>query len=226
MKKLTVISLGGSLIFPEEIDVRFLKKFKKLIVEQIAKGHNFILITGGGKICRKYQQALKAISPVSGDELDWMGIFTTQTNSNLLRLMFGNLAHKKIVGDPEKRITYNSPVLTAAGWLPGHSTDMDAVQLAKTYGADTIVNLSNIDFLYSKDPRKFKDAKKIEKISWDGLLKITGRKWKPGLNAPFDPIAALLAKKLKLKAIIADGKNLKNLQNILENKKFIGTTIV
>lgn len=225
MKKLTVISLGGSLIFPEEIDAQFLKKFKELIVEQIAKGHNFILITGGGKIARKYQSALSQLGNTKPEDLDWMGIYTTHTNAHLIRLMFGNLAHPKIVDGRIKKFIYKEPVLVGGGVKPGSSTDRGSVAIAKTFGAHTVINLSNIDALYDKDPRKFKDAKKITNISWDGLLKIIGRKWKPGLNAPFDPIAALLAKKLKLKAIIANGKNLKNLRAILENKKFIGTTI-
>lgn len=220
-----IISLGGSLIFPEEIDTEFLKKFSKLITSQTKKGKKFILVTGGGKICRKYQSALKEISSANSTDLDWMGIFTTQTNANFVRLIFGKLAHKEIVGDPAKKIKYSTPILLAAGFEPGWSTDFDTVTLAKTYGAETIINLSNIDFLFNKDPRKFKDAKKITNINWDGLLKITGKKWVPGSNTPFDPVAAQFAQKNKLKVVIANGKNLKNLENILEGKKFDGTVI-
>lgn len=220
-----IISLGGSLIFPEEIDVKFLSDFKKLIEAEVKKGKRFILITGGGKICRKYQSALHQLAKASNTNLDWMGIYTTHTNAQFVRLMFGNLAYKNIVEDPTKKVNFTEKILLAGGWKPGCSTDRDAVWLAQTYGAKTIINLSNIDFLYDKDPRKFKDAKKITDISWDGLLKITGRKWTPGLNAPFDPTAAILAKKLGLNVVIANGKNLTNLKNILENKNFLGTKI-
>ncbi|MDD4333294.1 MAG: UMP kinase, partial [Patescibacteria group bacterium] len=48
--------------------------------------------------------------------------------------------------------------------------------------------------------------------------------WSPGLNMPFDPIASRKAQELNLQVIIA-GKNLKNLKNILEDKKFKGTVI-
>jgi uridylate kinase len=97
--------------------------------------------------------------------------------------------------------------------------------LAKTYGAKTVINLSNINYLFNKDPKKFKDAKKIPTINWQGLFKIIGNKWLPGANLPFDPMAGKLAEKNQIKVIIANGKNLKNLKNILENKKFIGTEI-
>ena len=100
------------------------------------------------------------------------------------------------------------------------------MRLAKIYGARQIINLSNIDFVYTKDPRKFKGAKKITATSWKNFRKIVGNKWDPGKNLPFDPTAAKLAERLKLKVIIANGKNLKNLQRILQGKKFQGTTIV
>jgi uridylate kinase len=109
--------------------------------------------------------------------------------------------------------------------MPGRSTDDDAVRLAHIYGAKTVINLSNIDYVYTKDPRKFKDAKKIESISWEDFRKIVGNKWDPGKNAPFDPTAAKTAEKNRMKVIIANGKNLKNLKDILGNKKFRGTTI-
>ncbi len=225
MTKPIIISLGGSLIFPEDIDVKFLTDFKSLIEQQTKKGKRFIFITGGGKICRKYQGALNQLTKVSHENLDMMGIYITHTNAHFVRMMFDKLAHPKIVLDPTKKLDFKEKILLAGGWKPGCSTDKDAVILAKTYGAETVINLSNIDYLYDKDPRKFPGAKQIKNISWDGLLKITGRKWVPGLNAPFDPTAAILAKSNNLKVIIANGKKLKNLNNILENKHFEGTEI-
>ena len=228
MKKkneLFIISLGGSLINPGEIDANFLKSFKNLILSQIKKGNRFIFITGGGKPAREYLQALKLISNSSANDLDWMGIFATRLNAQLMRLIFGKIANAKIVEDPNKKVTFKEKVLVAGGWMPGRSTDDDAVRLAKAYGAKTVINLSNIDYLYNKDPRKFPDAEKITSINWQDFRKIVGNKWDPGKNLPFDPTAAKNAQSLKLKVIIANGKNLENLKNILEEKKFEGTVI-
>ncbi|MBI3231763.1 MAG: UMP kinase [Candidatus Doudnabacteria bacterium] len=225
MKKLFVLSLGGSLVVPEEIDVKFLKNFKKLIEAQTKKGHRFIIIAGGGKICRKYQAALRQITAVNNKTLDWMGIYTTHTNAQLVRLIFGKLARPEIVNNPTKKFRFKQKILLAGGWIPGSSTDKDAVLLAKAYGAKTVINLSNIDYLYTKDPRKFKDAQKVTKLSWNQLLKITGRKWSPGANLPFDPQAAKLAQKSKIRVVIANGKDLKNLQSIINGKNFKGSTV-
>ena len=211
---------------PDEIDVKFLKSFKKLIEGQTKKGHRFIISPGGGKTCRKYQTALKAVAAGSHDDLDWIGLNTNKFHAKFLQLIFKNLAEKTIVDEPTKKMPFTKKILIGSGgWKPGRSSDDFAVRLAKLYGAQTVINLSNIDFLYDKDPRKFKSARKIEKISWNGLLKITGRKWRPGANVPFDPTAAKIAQKNKLEVIIANGKNLPNLKNILEGRKFKGSTI-
>jgi uridylate kinase len=225
MPKLFVISLGGSLINPGEIDTAFLKNFRALIVAQVKKGNKFILIAGGGRPARDYIAALKSVTRPDSNEMDWMGIAATRLNANFIRLMFGSLANGLVVEDPNKKVIFKEKILVAGGWMPGRSTDDDAVRLAKVYGAGTVINLSNIDYVYTKDPRKFKDAKVIKTISWPNLRQIVGNKWDPGANKPFDPTAAKLAEKLKLKVIIANGKNLKNLKDILEEKKFEGTII-
>ena len=225
MPKLFVISLGGSLVNPGEIDVAFLKNFKKTITAEIKTGCKFIIIAGGGKPAREYQSALKQMAQPSSEDLDWIGIFATRFNANLLRLLFKNNAYNEIVTNFETKLTINKPIMFAGGWKPGRSSDGAAVRLAQLYKASVLINLSNIDYVYTKDPRKFKDAKKIESVSWKDFRKIIGDKWDPGANVPFDPTAAQLAEKLKLKVIVTNGKNLKNLQNILQGKKFVGTVI-
>jgi uridylate kinase len=223
--QIIVLSLGGSLIVPGEIDTKFLKQLKKLLVAQIKKGNKFIIITGGGKICRKYQHALGGLNKLSAEDLDWMGIYLTRVNAQFIRLIMKPYSHPKIVEDTNKKVNFKEKILLAGGWEPGRSTDDDAVRMANAYGAKTVINLSNIDYVYNKDPKKFKNAAAYKNLTWDGFLKITGKKWIPGKNLPFDPQAAQNAKKWGISVIITNGNNIKNLKNILSNKKFKGTTI-
>jgi len=51
-KKVVVISLGGSLIIPDKVDVNFLSNFKKVIKNNLGK-YKFIIVCGGGSIARK-----------------------------------------------------------------------------------------------------------------------------------------------------------------------------
>src|SRR3989338_6967602 len=222
--KTIVMSLGGSVIVPDKIDVSFLKNFKKTIGKYTAKGYKFVIICGGGKIARDYQKAASQIAKQSNDYLDWLGIHATKMNAWLMKSVFGKDAEKLIVDDPRKKVRFTRNILIAGGWKPGWSTDYDAVLLAKNIGVKTIINMSNIDYLYNKDPKKYPDAKKIKNILWKQYRKISGSKWKAGLNAPFDPVAAKEAEKSKLMVIII-GKNLRNFESLLDNKVFEGTII-
>lgn len=225
MGKLFVISLGGSLIVPNEIDINFLNKFKEVIIKEIQKGKRFIIIVGGGKIAREYQTIAKQLSNPSNEDLDWLGIYSTRLNAHLLLTIFREYSHFRFAKNPRKKFDFKEKILIAAGWKPGFSTDYDAVLLAKTYGSNTIINLTNIDYVYDKDPRKYKDAKPFRKLSWDDYLKIIEKDWKPGMSSPFDPVASRLAKKLKFKVYILNGKNLSNFIKCIEGKQFIGTLI-
>lgn len=209
---------------PDNFDFDFLKKFKQVIEEYVKKKYKFAIICGGGKLARAFQEISSKSSKLSDEELDWLGIYATKINAYLVKSIFGNNAEDFIIENPNKKINFRKNILIAAGWLPGWSTDYDAVLLAKNLGIKEIVNMSNIDYVYDKDPKKIKDAKKIEKVSWEQYTKLISNKWKAGMNVPFDPIAAKEAKKLRMKVNII-GKDLKNLENLLEGKKFKGTVI-
>jgi len=224
MSKTIVLSLGGSIIIPDKLDVNFLKNFKIIVESFNKKNYKFIIFCGGGKLARDYQKAASQITKLNNDDLDWIGIKVTWINAFLVKTMFKNNAENFIVIDPTKKVKFNKKILIAAGWKPGWSTDYDAVLLAKNLKVKTVINMSNIDYVYDKDPRKNKNAKKIKNICWKHFRELTGNKWQAGLNKPFDPIAAKEAEKSKIKVFII-GKNLKNFENLLNNKKFNGTTI-
>ncbi|MFH1510782.1 MAG: UMP kinase [Candidatus Woesearchaeota archaeon] len=218
-----VISLGGSLIIPEDLDEQFLSQFKEIISRRARKGYRFAIICGGGKICRKYQSAANNISKASDTDIDQVGIAATKLNAELLRAVFGKLAYKKVLTDPRKKILTRK-IIIAAGYEPGCSSDWDAVAIAKNIGASVIINLSNIEYVYDKDPNKFSDARPIPSMPWKEFFKIVGTKWTPGLNSPFDPIAAKLARKNKMKVLIVNG-DLQNFESCLDGKEFKGTLI-
>ncbi|MFH1359118.1 MAG: UMP kinase [archaeon] len=223
---LYVISVGGSLIVPNEIDTGFLKEFKQFIEKRINLGDRFIIVTGGGKTCRKYQQAALEVGNVDDEENDWLGIRVTRLNAHLVKSILKDNANPNLIKDPENDlIDFKEPILIGAGWKPGWSTDFDSVILAKRFNSKNIINLSDVDYVYDSDPDKNPNAKPIKHMSWKDFKKLVGDKWKPGLSAPFDPIASKEAEASNLKVAILNGKNLDNLENYLDNKEFIGTLI-
>ncbi len=221
-KKTIVISLGGSIIVPDQIDVSFLKKFKQIITR--LKEDRFVIICGGGKICRNYQEAAKATSVIPKEDLDWIGIRATRLNAELVRSSFGDDAHKKVIHDPHEEIDGSRRIVIGAGFEPGSSTDLRAVQLAKRFGASRVINMSNIDYVYSADPKKDPHAERMESVSWPAFRKLVGNEWDPGLNMPFDPIASREAEAVGLEVVII-GNDMENFERLLNGEKFRGTTI-
>ena len=223
IKETIIISLGGSLVAPGEIDVGFLKNFKHSLQKYVGQKRFFILV-GGGKICRVYMNALLEFGMKNTDR-EWLGIEVTRLNAEIVRQLFNGYSYEKVTVDPNQKVKTSKNVIVGAGWKPGWSTDYVATLTAKNYNVKTIINLTNVDYVYDKNPSQFPDAKPLKEIDWKSFERIVGDKWTPGLSMPFDPRASKLAAKLKLKVIMINGKDLSRLEDFLNNKPFIGTTI-
>ncbi|MCA9356353.1 UMP kinase [Candidatus Nomurabacteria bacterium] len=224
MKEVQVISLGGSLIFPDNIDTDYIKSFIDLVREEVSKGKRFIIIAGGGRLARRYQDALKEFDDES-EALDWVGIHSTRLNAEFVKMAFGDMANTQIITSPDMEVDWNEDVILGAGWKPGRSTDYIAVELAKKFGAKKVINISNVEYVYSKDPKKYPDAQIMKDIDWDTYLGCIPEKWEPGLSTPFDPEAARNAKSLDLEVDIILGQKLEDLRKSINNQDFDGTRI-
>ncbi|HBA45762.1 hypothetical protein A2W67_01625 [Candidatus Nomurabacteria bacterium RIFCSPLOWO2_02_40_28] len=224
-----IISLGGSLIVPDSIDIDFLKEFKALILSHVAKDNNqrkkFVIITGGGEINRRYNKVAKELGSPTSEDLDWIGIASLKLNAELLRVIFADVAHNKVIANLGVPFSFEKNVVIGSAYEPGKSTDWDAVLAAKHLKAKKIINLSNIDYVYDKDPKVNPDAKKIEKISWADYRAIIPAQWTSRLSSPFDPVASEVAQKEGIQVMIMNGKPIDNLTKCLNGEQFLGTII-
>lgn len=222
------MSVGGSLIVPDQIDTDFLAKLKNLVDTMTATGRRFIIIAGGGKTARRYQDSASAVTELTSDDLDWMGIHATRLNGHLLRTIFRDCAYPVVITNPDEVLDAptDAKVIIASGYRPGSSTDLRAIQIAQRVGAKKVINLSNIDYVYTADPRTDPNAKRIEKISWSEFRALIPSEWDPGLSSPFDPIAAKEAEKTGIEVAIINGNRLDNLIKYLHDEDFIGTKIL
>jgi uridylate kinase len=228
----TVVSLGGSIVAPEGPDATFLADFRALVARHLEAdpGRRLILVVGGGGPARSWQKAFREVAEKSGftaehEAQDWVGIMATRLNAQLVKAICGAWAPQDVIVDPTGVELFMGRVLVAAGWKPGWSTDYDAVLLAEKFGADTVVNLSNIAKVYTDDPRTNPAAKPIDSIGWKDFRALVGEEWSPGKNLPFDPIASKRASEIGLRVVCAAGRDLQNLEALLAGKEFTGTVI-
>lgn len=226
MKKVLVISLGGSVIIPDKIDFKFLDRFKKLL-EKHSKKFKFVIVCGGGSIARKYIEALDR-EGANEEEISEAGMRATRMNAMFLMQFFGKRANShlpKDMHDVKNNLSKNDFVICGAlRYSPDETSDGTAAKLAHFFKSD-FLNITNVDGLYSKDPRTSKDAKFIQYESWDDFeSRISKMKFKPGQHFVLDQQAAAIIKNYKIKTVIA-GKDVSNLDKMLLQKPFKGTLL-
>jgi len=194
-----VVSLGGSRVVPDSIDIDFLKELKNVLLELSSE---FIIVCGGGKTARKYQAALKELEVIDSFKLDEIGILATKINAKMVSDFLGFEVY--------------------SGTVPGHSTDYVTVELAVKNNVSKVINFSNISYVYDKDP-KFNDAKKLEKLNFTEYLELFDSSWTPGMNVPFDVKAAKLA--MENNVDVCFTSDLENFKRIVSDLDFKGTLI-
>jgi uridylate kinase len=225
----TVISLGGSIVAPDGVDGEFLRRFWETIRGLIEADNErrFIFVVGGGGPARAWQNAYRGVcgGAARDEEADWIGVMATRLNAQLVKAVMAEWCCQEVVTDPTQAEPLKGKVLVAAGWKPGFSSDNDAVLLAERFNAGLVINLSNIEKVYTADPKIDPAARPLDTISWEDFRAMIGDEWVPGKNVPFDPVASRRAHQLGLKVICAAGRDLENLKKIILGGDFTGTTI-
>ena len=226
MKKVVVLSLGGSLIIPEQVDVSYLESFRNVIRKNTGK-YKFIIVCGGGSIARKYISALRDIG-INETLQSLSGISATRMNARFMSYFFNQNPEKGIpqkMNDIHKYLRNQSIVFCGAlEYRPNQTSDSTSAEIAEHFKT-FFINLTDVNGLYDKNPKKFKNAKFIPEISWVDFDKLAnGIKYKPGQHFVLDQTAAKIILRKKIPTYII-GKNAKQLDNLLNMRRFVGTKI-
>lgn len=209
-----VISLGGSIINPGEINTKLLKKLKKLVAKT---KHELVIVCGGGAIARDYIKAGYKLNALSV-RLDEIGIRATELNAELVAAVLGVRRSRTIEEVMDKKLAVTN------GLFPGVTSDFDCVVIAGLIGADAVINLSNVEGVYDKDPRKHEDARLLKKLTYSKLVELASKhELGLGTNFVFDLAASKLASRTRTKLVFIKG--LTNLKKVLNKKQFKGSVV-
>jgi len=227
------VSLGGSVIVGSgKPDVEFIKGFVSA-VKDVVKKERIIIITGGGQPARDYAEAIRQFSK---NEMlaHEMGTLITRVNAELLlRILQASKidVYPKVLCDDRFTEEVRSAlskykVVIGAGVVPGVTSDTDAVLLARASESRRLINISNVDGIYDKDPRRYSNAKKISRMTYDQFLKIIlpqthGRS---GEHIIFDPYAAIMMKEDNIELHFV-GPEIKEIKRAMLGKRHNGTVI-
>lgn len=225
-KKVIVLSLGGSLIIPGDVNIKYLKEFKKIILKNKNK-YKFVVVCGGGSIARKYISALEE-AKMDRFFQSYAGISATRMNARFMSYFFNRdqkagIPHKMEEIEPYLK-KYDVVFCGALEYKPNQTSDSTSAQIAKHFDSD-FINLTNVLGLYSKNPKEHKNAKFIPEISWKDFDELANKiKFKPGQHFVLDQTASKIILKNKIPTYII-GEDMKQLDNLLSGKSFVGTTI-
>jgi uridylate kinase len=228
MKKVMVISLGGSLIVPEKVDFKFLKKFRSTLKKHY-KNWKFVIVCGGGSIARKYISLLEHNKKKKEKELSMAGIRITRMNALILMEIFGkkeaNDTLPMDMKDVKDSLKKNNVVICGAlRYAPKSTSDGTAAKLAHYLNAE-FINMTNVKGLFTANPKTNKNARFIPYESWKDFDKrANAMKYHSGQHFVLDQKAATMIRKDKIKTYIIDG-DAKNIDKILKGQKFTGTLI-
>ncbi|MBI1972727.1 UMP kinase [Candidatus Woesearchaeota archaeon] len=226
--KTEVLSLGGSVIIPRDTDrinYAYIKSFKHLIAS--CKDRKFVIVIGGGSTARKYMKALEQ-EGYNKKVQCLMGITITRMNAKFMANFFNGLASQSIpksLGGVKNLLKKNRIVFVGSlRYEENNTSDGTAARLANVFHT-TFINITDVAGLYTKDPRKYKDAKLIKHTSLEKfnamVKKIT---YHPGQHFILDQHASAIIKRHKIKTIIL-GKEIENIRRCLQGKAFKGTII-
>ena len=220
-----VAAIGGSILLQDYNAERF-REYTKLLKEQ-SEEHEIFVVVGGGRPARDYIGVVRDLGAGEA-KCDDIGIEVTRVNAKLLLLALGDAAYQKVPHNFQEALEYSATgkIIVMGGTEPAHSTDAVSAILAEYVQADLLINLTAVDGLYTKDPKKFDDAELIEEITASDMMGIiSGNEVKAGTYEFIDMTAIQMIKRSNLETVIANGNEPQNLIKAIKGEK-IGTRVI
>ena len=220
-----VIKIGG-FAFPGRPETLLVKEYAKLLTS-LTGNNRLVIVAGGGETARAYIRVAREMG-VSESLCDQLGILASRLNARVLVDGLGDHAFPEIpvtIGELKHYFT-SGKVVAMGGLSPGHSTNAVAAIAAETVGAELLVNATDVDGVYSADPGKDRNAKRLEKVTVTELREILSKtKIMAGEYDLMDPLALRIIERSKLRTIVVNGTQPNNVALALQNAK-VGTEIL
>ena len=220
-----VVSVGGSVFFDNPPNTELIAKLGDSINGLARQGSKIVLVAGGGKTARNYVEVAESLSPNKFD-LDKLGIAATRLNAQLLMSCLENPCNEVLVKvEDSSKALDEGKVPVFGGLIPSFTTDAVAALIVEYLGA-TFINLTNVDGVYSSDPKKNPDAQLLQEISYNKLVEMIVEKGsKPGQNLVLDLPCCLILQRSNLKGIVLNGNDIENFEKAVRGEQFKGTIV-
>ncbi len=216
-------ALAGDNQFGIDIHVldHIAKEIKSLVENDIEVG----IVIGGGNIIRGVSAAQGGI--IRRTSGDYMGMLATVINAVAMQealehigldtrvqsaIEIKEICESYIYRKAIRHLEKGRVVIFGAGTgNPFFTTDTAAILRAIEIGSDLIIKATKVDGIYDKDPNKFKDAKKLDTLSYNDAL--------IGDIEVMDDTAISLAKDNKLPIVVCNMFKKGNLLQVIKHQQ-------
>ncbi|BAW54837.1 uridylate kinase [Helicobacter pylori] len=216
-------ALAGDNQFGIDIHVldHIAKEIKSLVENDIEVG----IVIGGGNIIRGVSAAQGGI--IRRTSGDYMGMLATVINAVAMQealehigldtrvqsaIEIKEICESYIYRKAIRHLEKGRVVIFGAGTgNPFFTTDTAATLRAIEIGSDLIIKATKVDGIYDKDPNKFKDAKKLDTLSYNDAL--------IGDIEVMDDTAISLAKDNKLPIVVCNMFKKGNLLQVIKHQQ-------
>lgn len=221
------VSLGGSFLVKETgVDTQLTRDIAGVLT-RAAEQKRILAVVGGGAVARRYIEGARALG-AGETALDDLGIAVTRINARVLLA-----ALPKAYPLPPRTFdeailaSHTFPIVVMGGTHAGHTTDAVTVMLGDKARASRVVIATNVDGVYTADPKKDPKAKHLPRLTHEDLVRITGGGGvHAGSAGVIDPLGAKMLARSGLECAVVDGRDLKALEAaILGRSDFHGSLI-
>jgi uridylate kinase len=220
-----VVRIGGSVI-ASPVNTKLMSEYADLIKTVKGQGHEVAVVLGGGTLAREFIKIAKDLG-LEMQAQDEIAISCSRLFAQLFLKKLGNDGCLKVsitLGDAETCLS-EGKIVVMGGLKPGITTDAVAALVAERVNADLLVKGTDQDGIYNKDPRKHKDAVKLDHLGFDDLSVVFEESvHKAGIHQIIDPEAVKVLKRKRVKLIVVNGFEPKNILAAIEGKN-VGTSI-
>jgi len=220
-----IVRVGGSVV-GSPLNGSMINRYVALLKDLRNQGHEVAAVVGGGSLAREFIK-VAAYLGLEEERRDWAAIHVSRLFAQLFVLGLGDAGCGTVPVslDEAEACLKKGKVVVLGGLRPGMTTDTVAALIGERVKADLLVKGSNVDGIYTKDPRKYSDAKKLDKLRFEELAHLFDEKQhKAGINQIIDPEAVRILGKIKLRTIVVDGYDTANLVFAVEGRH-VGTVI-
>lgn len=219
-----VISLGGSIIASADSDL--IRDISQILSRESERRRVFVVV-GGGKLAREY---IKKARELGADEsfLDEIGIMATRMNASILISSLSPICAPSIPSNFEEALvlSMNYRIVVMGGTHPGHTTDAVAAMLAERVGAEILIDATSVNGVYTDDPLKNPDARRIERMSHKELMELViNSVTEAGSNIIIDPMAAKIAERSSITLYVLNGRDMESFERAIRGRRFDGTVV-